>query len=146
MGTIERCTLCGAPTDAGYSVEGAPLCTDCYQRRPVTVPAPLRPIIETSVLKYAPKATAPVCLFAVDQGLVSALHAEGSELYRAAMVCVLTPHIRAYLEQHDPKALAQLRAACGLVSPPTFDVAPETVADAAERAGCSGVTGLPKPQ
>lgn len=33
------------------------------------------------------------------------------QLLRALQVLVLTPHIKAYLEQHDPKALQQARAA-----------------------------------
>ena len=116
------CTRCGAP--ASYADEsGTPLCCDCFHR-PATPPLPLRPLIETTTLKYAPHDRVPVCFVERDpQELIAALHAEGHALYRAAMVCVLTSHIRAYLEQHDPKALAQLRAACGLVTPPTFDAA-----------------------
>ena len=36
-------------------------------------------------------------------------------MLRALMVVELTPHVRAYLEQHDPKLLAQVRAAIAWV-------------------------------
>ena len=47
------------------------------------------------------------------QQLVTTLHDEGHQLYRAAQVITLTPHIRQYLEKHDPKALEQLLRAMG---------------------------------
>jgi len=72
------------------------------------------PVIEPTTLKYLPQDKAPVCLHALDQGLVSKLYDEGAPLYRAAMVLIMTPHICDYLTQHAPQELLQLRAACGL--------------------------------
>ena len=41
------------------------------------------------------------------------LQAEADGLRRALLLLVLTPHIRAYLEAHDPKALEQIQTALG---------------------------------
>lgn len=50
------------------------------------------------------------------------LVARADALRRAALVIQLTPHIRAYLAEHDPKALEQLDAALGgcPAVPPAF--------------------------
>lgn len=59
----------------------------------------------------AASAESLVCFFAVDQPLVSRLHSEGQQLWKAAAVCVLDPKIHAFLKRNDPKALEQLTKA-----------------------------------
>jgi hypothetical protein len=50
----------------------------------------------------------PMCLHILGQGLANKLHAEARKLWCAAAVVVLDQNVRRFLEQNDPKVLAQL--------------------------------------